>query len=202
MKSLIVIGIARAGKSTLAAGVARKIGAAGIPVSLMSADALMGGLQSVKKASFWYSWVYRPIKHLIPALSRRYKRQLGRDLAAFSRLALAEQDVVSTVIYEGCYLWPADAVRMFDPKRFKIVAIGYPNMTIEQKMADVRKYDKDSPAQKRSDERLHEYIRIAIENSRVMERECKKYNIPFIDTSYDYRGEIKKFVDNSLEFLK
>ena len=202
MKSLIIIGVPRAGKSTLATGVARKIGMANNPVSLISADALMGGLQSLQKVSFWYSYMYRPIKHLIPVLAQKYKQLLNHNLSAFSKIALAEQDAFSTVIYEGCYLGPSDAIHMFDPERFKIVAIGYPNITPEQKTADIRKYDKNTHIQRLDDKQLYEYIHSLIKASRKMARECKKYNIPFVDTSFDYCGEIQKFVDNSLDFLK
>ena len=202
MKGLIILGVARAGKSTLADRVARKIGTTGVPVSLFAADAMMGGMQSIQKSSFGYACFYRPLKHIMPWLARRYHARLQRDLVAFLARALREQGAVSTVIFEGCYLTPSMAIRMFDPAEFRIVGIGYPNADIAAKMRDIRKYDVNTPAARRDDARLTEYIRDKISNSRHLAAECQKYNIPFIDTSTDYHGQIQAFVDNVIEFLK
>lgn len=53
MKNLIIIGIPRAGKTTLAKCVAQEIGKNGYPVSVVSADAILGGLTQIRKKSFF-----------------------------------------------------------------------------------------------------------------------------------------------------
>lgn len=80
MKNIIIVGVSRAGKTTLAQAVARAIGATGMAVSFISADALFGGVTEIKKHSLFYVAFARPLKHLIPALGRRHKRNLRRDL--------------------------------------------------------------------------------------------------------------------------
>ncbi|MBO4583206.1 MAG: adenylyl-sulfate kinase, partial [Alphaproteobacteria bacterium] len=44
MKSLIILGVPRAGKSTLAKYVVKQLVQDGVPVTLLSADSLIGGL--------------------------------------------------------------------------------------------------------------------------------------------------------------
>lgn len=44
MKSLIILGVPRAGKSTLATNIAKKLSETGNALSLINADAIMGGL--------------------------------------------------------------------------------------------------------------------------------------------------------------
>lgn len=203
IKSIIIIGVPRAGKSTLATAVAKKIGLAGFPVSLVAADVMMDGLQAANKVSFLYSCLYRPAKHLIPALKRRYKTFLGTYLTEMSRITLKQQDAVSVVVYEGCYISPARARKIFDPADFRIVGLGYPNASVADKMAEIRKHDDPNhPTNKLSDNQLNNFVRTMIDAGKNIERECKKFNIPFIDTSFDYNGEINRFADNVFEFLK
>lgn len=202
MKSLIIIGVPRAGKSTLGACCARQIGRAGHAVSLMGGDCLMGGIQAIYQASPLYRALYRPMKHMVPALARAYNERLWRDLAAFTTRAVSEQAAQSVVIYEGVYLSPRAAVKMFDPAHFRIVAIGYPNADIDEKMRDIRAFDTNTPASRRSDAQLRQYIARYVESSRRLACECEKYGITFIDTSTDYTGQINRFADNVMELLK
>lgn len=201
MKNLIIIGIPRAGKTALAKSVAQKIGATGYATSMISADALIGGLTQIRKRNFFYATIYRPVKHIIPFMARSYKISLVRDLHNMVARFLAEQADVSTVIYEDAYLTPWQAVRIFDKKRFKIVAIGYPNADIHQKMADIRQFDGASPANRKDDAALQRMITNLVNNSRRLAHDAEKLGIPFIDTSTNYHGEINKFTDNVLNFL-
>lgn len=201
MKNLVIIGIPRAGKTTLAKSVAQKIESAGHPVSVISADALVGGLTQIRKKNFFYNAIYRPLKHVFPAMSRAYKAGLIRDLHNVATRFLSEQSDVSTVVYEDAYLTPTMAAKMFDRKKFKIIAIGYPNADIDKKIADIRKFDGKTPANRRNDEDLRVFVNSMIDSSRRLEHDAKKHKMPFIDTSHDYQGQIKKFTNNVLKIL-
>lgn len=201
MKNLIIIGAPRAGKTTLAKQIAQKLNDMGNITSLISSDALMGGLQNMNKHFAWYSHIYRPVKHILPAMRQKYNQILLRELSSFIQQYLPEQSDVSLVIYEGCHITPSMAVKLFNPEKFFIVAIGYPNADIDKKMQDIRKYDKNTPAQRRNDIQLRQYLQNAIKFSKHMESECRKLKIPFIDTSHDYNGEIQKFINFVPKFL-
>lgn len=62
MKNIIIVGVSRAGKTTLAQAVARAIGATGMAVSFISADALFGGVTEIKKAFPVLCRICAPIK--------------------------------------------------------------------------------------------------------------------------------------------
>lgn len=202
MKNLIIIGIPRAGKTTLAQTVAREIGAAGHAVSVVSADALVGGLTQVYKRNLFYAGFIRPLKHVFRFLDRQYTARLIRDLHIMAGRFLNEQADVSTVIYEDAYLTVDRAIKLFDKKRFKIVAIGYPNANPDEKMADIRRHDGNTPANRMDDAELRKFVDAMMDNSRRLAHDAMKCKIPFIDTSVDYRGAIDDFAKNVIKFLK
>lgn len=201
MKNLIIIGIPRAGKTTLAKCVAQEIGKNGYPVSVVSADAILGGLTQIRKKSFFYTAVVRPCKHILPFISTAYKIKLMSDLYKFVPRFLSEQSEVLTVIYEDPYLSIDTAKQIFNKKKFKIVAIGYPNADIDKKIADIRKFDSNTPANRKNDEKLHIFVQTMINNSRNLAAKAKKHKILFIDTSNNYNAEIKKFAKSATQFL-
>lgn len=201
MKNIIIVGVSRAGKTTLAQAVARAIGATGMAVSFISADALFGGVTEIKKHSLFYVAFARPLKHLIPALRRRHKRNLRRDLHTCAHRFINEQAQVSVVVYEDAYMTLAQAKHMFGDDKFQIVAIGYPESDIDKKIADIRKYDGDTPANRKSYSELYLMISSLVKASKKLRNDAQKYGIPFIDTSVRYRETIQEFADGVVDLL-
>ena len=182
MKNLIILGVPRAGKSTLATNVAKKLSECGDPISLINADAVMGGLTAERR--------------------NHSKQQMRKNLVNFIGRFLDETAQTSTVIFEGAYISPEYATKIFNTKKFKIVVIGYPNISAEDKCKDIRKFDKKTPLNSLNDSELFNRISGLIKTSQEYQKQCKKYKMTFIDTSYDYHGEIKKFTENVCEYLK
>ncbi len=167
----------------------------------MAGDAIMGGIHDMHKSQWNYAYVYRPIKHLIPFLMRRYHMGVHHHMMAFLVRFLKEQAATSVVVFEGCHLSVPMAVKLFDPAVFRIVVMGYPNATVPEKMADIRRYDIDTPASRRDNGELAQYVQTAIDTSRNLEQECRHYSIPFIDTSTDFNAQIQSFADQIMTFL-
>ena len=92
-------------------------------------------------------------------------------------------------------------MRIFDKKRFKIVAIGYPESDIDKKIADIRKYDGDTPANRKSYSELYLMISSLVKASKKLRGDAQKYGIPFIDTSVRYRETIQEFADGVVDLL-
>lgn len=59
MKSLIILGVPRAGKSTLATNIAKKLSETGNALSLINADAIMGGLTAERGGYNLYKLLLR-----------------------------------------------------------------------------------------------------------------------------------------------
>lgn len=200
MKSLIIIGVPRAGKSTLANAVAKKIGCTDT-VSLIAIDAIRGGLDNVRNKNHFYKGFVRPAKHMSKTIQKRQQSKSIRETLQFTERFLKEMHDVSTVIFEGYYISPQTAVKLFNKDDFKIVAIGYPNIDLETKCKAIRKYDKDTPTNRLDDERLKKRLENFIKESKRIEKDSKNLGIHFIDTSKNYNQTIKDFADNVLEFL-
>lgn len=201
MKSLIILGVPRAGKSTLATNIAKKLSETGNALSLINADAIMGGLTAERGGYNLYKLLLRPLRHIFPKMRAQSKRQLRQNFVNFIGRFLAETAQTSVVVFEGAYIAPEQAVTMFDRNKFKIVVVGYPNISIEDKCANIRKYDQKTSTNSLNDQDLRKRIHYLIELSKDYQKQCQKHKIHFIDTSYDWKGEIENFTNNICEFL-
>ena len=201
MKNLIILGVPRAGKSTLATVVAKKLSTTGLPLSLINADAVMGGLTAERSGGKFYKYIMRPLRHIVPGGRMRSKRQLRKKFCDFIVRFLSETAQTSLVVFEGAYISPERAVKMFDTNRFKIVVIGYPNISVHDKCADIRKFDKRSPINSLNEADMMARVSGLIKASQDYYKFCKKHNIEFVDTSYDYHGAIQHFADRVIAFL-
>jgi hypothetical protein len=113
-------------------------------------------------------------------------------MLSFVTRFIRETGDVVPVVYEGAYIDPEVANKIFDKKKCMIVVIGYPNCKMADKIADIRKFDKKTPYSQHSDTDLEKIIAQNIEKSRKMMTMAKKYRFMFIDTSSDYHGAIDR----------
>ena len=94
-------------------------------------------------------------------------------------------------MYDIDYIKVVDTVD-FNPKdcsNFEnsiVICFGYPNITKVEVVANWKKYDTELDWTKyKTEEKLLDYAESEINNSRFLKKECKKYNIKFVDTSYN-----------------
>lgn len=111
-------------------------------------------------------------------------------------------------MYEPDYVKIVDSVD-FDPKDYNLfensimVCLGYPNLTEEEVFNNFRKYDTDNDWTKRkTDEELLKYAKREIQTSKRLLEECKKYNVKFIDTSYNRVKVLNELLDVILNEIK
>lgn len=199
MKSLIILGVPRAGKSTLAKYVVEQMISEEIPVTLLSADALIGGLTAKRAGLLWRIFV-RPLRHIFPVLRKNSKKTLHNDLRRFITRFFDETSADFPVVFEGAYITPAQAMQMFNPDKCKIVVVGYPNVDIQQKVADIRKFDKHSPISRLNDKSIQDRIKKLVNISKQYQQEADGKCI-FLDTSKEYHKTLKDFAKNISKFL-
>ena len=200
MKSLIILGVPRAGKSTLAKYVVKQLVQDGVPVTLLSADSLIGGLTAKRNGLMWRCFV-RPLRHIFPFLRRQSKISLHRDLCRFIKRFFEETSSDFPVIFEGAYITPAQAEHIFDPEKCKIVVVGYPNANVQEKIADIKKFDNKSPISRLNEEQMKTRISNLVNLSRQYQAESKNKFV-FLDTSKEYHKTLSDFAENISEFLK
>ena len=199
MKNLIILGVPRAGKSTLAHLCARQLAKDGIPVALMSADAIIGGLTAQRNGFLWHTFI-RPIRHLFPFIRRKSKQKLQSGMRRFIQRFFDETSQEIPIIFEGTYISPNMAAEIFDMNKCKIVVVGYPNINPDVKIADIRKFDKGSPISGLNDNAIKQRVKSHILTSRQF-MEQSKNRFVFLDTSNDYHGTLGEFAKNVTKFL-
>lgn len=98
---------------------------------------------------------------------------------------------------------PEDFVNFIDNKYVDIYFFGTPNLTPKENFERIRKYDtEDEYTYYLSNEELLKRCERFIDISKFLEKECKKYNLPFIDTSYNREEKIDEVVNCILEKIK
>ncbi len=200
MKNLIILGVPRAGKSTLTKYVVNQMIQEGIPVTLMSGDALIGGLTAQRAGLIWHIFV-RPWRHIFPFIKRTSKKSLHNNCRRFITRFFNETSSEFPIIFEGAHITPAQATKMFDQKHCKIVVVGYPNATPEDKIADIRKFDKNNTAiSAQDDASLRKTVMNLIKISKQYEQESMGKFV-FLDTSKNYQETLKNFAKNVSKFL-
>ena len=92
-----------------------------------------------------------------------------------------------------------NAVKYFKEDDTVIIFLGYPKLTPEEAFKNYRKYEKSTDwTTKRTDKELLEFAKVWTNNSKIFEKDCQKYKIRYIDTSYN-REEILKKIISELE---
>jgi adenylate kinase family enzyme len=98
-------------------------------------------------------------------------------------------------IFEGDILRPSRVKIFKDLPNVHIVCIGYPNISVKDKMKRIRDYkDGHDWTDKLSDEELEQEVTKLIQRSKEFQQECVSENIKFIDVS-NYETGIQEAFD-------
>jgi len=144
----------------------------------------------------------RPLGHIFSRVRTLLYKQHFDDMIRFLvRFCEKMTDCSTTVILEGHHFSPKLARKVFPPDMFKIVAIGCPNSSPDDKIKACRD-NKDDWTQGCSDKALRRLVHGIIKTSQDFYAEANEMGIRFIDTSYDHAGSICDFVDDVIEFLE
>ena len=101
-----------------------------------------------------------------------------------SRVMNTMNDTDELFLIDSAHLYPEDIYPYIDTDKWDIYCLGYPNTTVEDKFNEIRKYDTDKDwTHKRNDEELKDIISKLIDISKEMKESCERLNINFIDTS-------------------
>lgn len=101
-------------------------------------------------------------------------------------------------VIDTCHVYPKDLAKL-KLENVIIVYLGYPDITKEEKLKYIRKYDKKNTwSPTKSDEFFLENTPLDIEFSKDALEECKKYNIAFFDTSKNF----KKTILDAYKYIK
>ena len=95
-------------------------------------------------------------------------------------------DTDEKFIIDCAHIYPRDIVNKLDLNKWKIIFVGYPNIDVDEKVKNIRKYDINGWTTKKSDDELKVIINKLKDISNIIKQECDKYNFTFIDTSNNF----------------
>lgn len=178
MKHIFIGGVAKSGKSTLAEKLCNSKEYNHIPLDYFTSS----------------------LKHNFPEIKITsnvvINEESSKNLSLLlSRVISIMNDKEEPFIIDSAHILPKHIIEYIDLNKWDIYFIGYPNITKEDKFNLLRKYDKETDwTRKRTDEELLDTLDKLINISKEIELQCKKYNIPFIDTSNDLIKDINNYI--------
>lgn len=175
MKNIFIAGVARSGKSTLAKKLKESKEYNHIPLDYFTSS----------------------LKHNFPQTNIVsnvvINEESSKNLSILlSRVIEIMNNQEEKFIIDSAHILPRDIINYLDRDKWDIYFVGYPNITAEDKLAIIRKYDSEFDwTFKKSDEELLDILEQLIYLSKKIEEECKRYGITFLDTSNDISAAIK-----------
>lgn len=176
MKSFIIAGASRSGKTTLAKQLQKETG-----FSLISADALICTFE-----------------HLYPQLEIKHSLEFEKICASFRPFIIEYIEHLRkyqgiSFILDIFHLTPETAIQEELHKKYNLVFVGYPNATPEQKLKDIRQFknDVDDWTDEVEDTEMLKNIDAFIVWSKKLKEECATLGLPFIDTSKDFLAKVE-----------
>ena len=178
MKNVFISGIARSGKSTLS----KRLREAG-------------------------DYNYIPLDYFTSSLKRNFKEigitsSVVIDADSSKKLALLLSRVVEIIdttnenyLIDSAHILPEDIVKYLNRDKWDIYYCGYPSITAQKKLENIRKYDTENDwTFNKSDDELLDILEKLIQLSGYIKDKCKELDVPFIDTSKDISSEIEKLL--------
>lgn len=107
-------------------------------------------------------------------------------------------DTDEKFIIDSAHIMPSDIINNINKDNWDIYFFGYPNINATDKLNEIRKYIKNGWPTKKDDNELLIILEKLINISKEISNECKKYNIKFIDTSFDLNEKIDEMLNEIL----
>lgn len=99
------------------------------------------------------------------------------------------------LVFDMYHITPKDYYENIDKDSCDIYFFGYPNISVEEKILEIRNFDTEHDwTSKVNDKVLLEHVKDYIEISKWLQKECEKYKLPFIDISKNRDKVINDFI--------
>ena len=183
-KHIIIAGVPRSGKSTISQKISNNLG-----YQHISMDSIIAGIESVFPETGIHSDADTDLLENIQYIS--------------SKMALFIRAMIDSGEYDECdygmvidifQLLPQHYIEHIDSSVCEIYYFGTSEVTPEERYAILKKYDtpKDYTYYKSEEENKEDCASI-VAISKNLKEQCRKYNLPYYDTSYN-REQILKSI--------
>lgn len=177
-KNVIILGAARAGKSTLA-----QILHEDYNYSIISIDAFVSALkETFPELGITHSNTENKFR-LLPPFVFSYMKKIMNEYPE------------EHFVIEGWHVYPKEINKLFSELNVKIICLGYTKTNPIEVLTKIRENEKENSYTKEmSDEKVKELIANHIEYSKILEQQCEKEHIKFYDTSYNRDNVLKNII--------
>lgn len=169
MKNIIILGAARAGKTTLANMLHKKYN-----YSIISIDSFVSALSDgFPTLGITHSNTENKFK-LLPPFIFSYMNKIINEYPE------------EKFVLEGWHVFPKDIIELFCNMDVKIICLGYTEITCDEALYEIRKNETEkSYTRKMTDDKVKELVLNHINYSKILKRQCEENNIKYYDTSFD-----------------
>lgn len=174
---IIIAGHSRSGKSTIAKRIAAEVKMNYIPF-----DSLISTLEKLYPET--------GIKHMDD--NRIFSKKLAAFVDEFiAHISYEEVDAVID-LYQ---LFPEDYISMKNRQETEILYVGSPNLSCEEKLADLRRFERERDwTRDVSDEEMKKILGDFLREGVQMAQQCEMLELPFFDTSHRFDEAIEESV--------
>lgn len=176
-KCLIIAGISRGGKTTTCYEIMKKMN-----YQYMQMDIIVRAFQD--------NFPETGITHadLFFNVSKKLAPFLNTCVESFEK---------GNLLMDVYQLTPEDYVKYINRDVCDVCFIGYPDISVEEKFCEMRKYEQREEDNQKTDEELKQKCQKLVGQSKYLKTECEKWNVPFLNTSFDR----EKVIENYVSFL-
>lgn len=175
MKNIIIAGVSRAGKSTLAKSISKKYNYTYIPF-----DSIVSTLEELYPCT--------DIKHMDE--NKGISPSIAKLLDAYIK-HLSYEDI--NYVIDMYQIFPTDMKMLTDTDNHLVVYLGYSESTPAQKLDDIRTHARDKDWTKNtSDEEMISILSKFISEDKLMRQECLTVDYSYFDTGVDFSKTIEK----------
>lgn len=175
LKNIIIAGVSRAGKSTLAKNIAKKFNITYIP----------------------FDCIVSTLGNLFPSVGITHcddNKLMSKNIAIFLEeyiKHLSYEDI--SYVIDLYQIYPEDLSNILDLSKHTFVYLGYSKLSSQEKMINIKKYARDKDwTKKTSDNDLKKILSLFIAESKLMQEECEKINCKFFDTGKNFDKTINE----------
>lgn len=174
-KYIIIAGASRGGKTTICKALSKKTHYCHIPL-----DPIV--------RSFQNNFPKIGITHADNIIN------VSKKLAPFLN-GIIEDSPEEPLLLDTFHLVPQDYIKFINTKKCAIFFVGYPDISPHEKLKEMRTFDNREENKILTDTELLKKIEEHISQSIYLEKECKKYDLPFINTSYKRKQVIQHSIN-------
>lgn len=186
MKNILIMGIGRAGKTTLSEMIKSKFP----NYNLLHSDCIKWGIIRAKGKEEYYR------NHVEEQKEWEHSKEFQKILLQIFNSCIEDDVLHSGYILESGQLEPKQVKEMIDFEKTIVICLGHGSLLQKDIIALCRKNDTPQDwSYKETDKNLEEHAKKWSEMNQLLKKECPQYGIQYIDTSKDRKKTLKSILE-------